>query len=348
MMRCRDLCAVLLVVGVGCAEESSSTPPPSTQDGSVVGFDGALPDVSRGDAAVSGLDGATMPPDASVTPADGFADRTPTGVDGWGPLPDGGCRVVQCQSHTYQCGDCMDNDGDGRMDWQDPDCLGPCDNSESGFDLAIPGGGSAPCRLDCYFDQDTGTGNDRCEWDHRCDPRQPSAPTCMYSSPPPPSASCPAQQSQACRDFCLPLVPNGCDCFGCCELPAGSGRTVFLGSEPLNGAPRCDPTTVNNPSSCRACTQVTSCLNRCERCEVCIGRPVPPAECFVPTPPPDAGARPDGGTIPGNDASTPPTDGGTTNTGQCLADIQPCGLPGQALCPTNYYCITGCCIRAPD
>jgi hypothetical protein len=156
------------------------------------------------------------------------------------------------------------------------------------------------------------------------------------------------------------LVPNGCDCFGCCELPAGGGRTVFLGSEPRNGAPRCSPATVSNPDSCRPCTQVTACLNTCERCEVCIGRPRPPADCFVPPPgpTPDASTRdapatdaPTASDAPRTDApavdAPPPPDGGTTNPGQCPAPLAPCGLPGQGPCPPDFYCITGCCIRAP-
>lgn len=43
---------------------------------------------------------------------------------GWGALPDGGCLPVQCQEHTYQCGNCIDDDDDGLADWADPDCLG--------------------------------------------------------------------------------------------------------------------------------------------------------------------------------------------------------------------------------
>src|SRR5262249_52372790 len=83
---------------------------------------------------------------------------------------DGGTRVCHyatCQGKVYACGDCADNDGDGRFDSDDPDCLGPCDNTESGaLTLGIPGGNNAPCKADCYFDQDTGTGNDSCYWDH--------------------------------------------------------------------------------------------------------------------------------------------------------------------------------------
>ena len=30
--------------------------------------------------------------------------------------------------------------------------------------------------------------------------------------------------------------------------------------------------------------------------------------------------------------------------GQCEDGKQPCGLPGQALCPRTHYCLSGCCV----
>ena len=92
---------------------------------------------------------------------------------------DGGtftCYVAPCQGHVYQCGDCIDNDGDGLIDSQDPDCLGACQNNESGFTGNIPGQNNAPCKSDCYWDQDTGSGNDDCYWDHSCDPFEQGPP----------------------------------------------------------------------------------------------------------------------------------------------------------------------------
>ena len=88
--------------------------------------------------------------------------------------PDGGVVCVQatCQGKIYACGDCTDNDGDGKTDMNDVGCLGPCDNTETDLTLGIPGGNNAPCKADCYFDQDTGSGNDTCEWDHSCDPHE--------------------------------------------------------------------------------------------------------------------------------------------------------------------------------
>jgi hypothetical protein len=148
----------------------------------------------------------------------------------------GPCVPVACNGHIYECGDCLDNDGDGKIDSEDPDCLGPCDNTENSYYGGIPGQNNAGCKMDCYFDQDTGAGNDDCYWDHRCDPHETDpnyypehdeGNKCEYNSDPnftPPASpfTCSQMyntQSTACHDYCGPLTPNGCDCFGCCELP---------------------------------------------------------------------------------------------------------------------------------
>ena len=78
---------------------------------------------------------------------------------------------------------------------------------------------------------------------------------------------------------CRPLVPNGCDCFGCCAVPGVA--------TPIRIAAGCTAADFGNPAKCPACTQVTQCSNTCERCEICVGKPTLPADCAT-----------DGGTIP--------------------------------------------------
>src|SRR5213075_1031598 len=147
------------------------------------------------------------------------------------------CKITTCQGKLYQCGDCIDNDNDCVTDptninsgidtGSDLDCFGPCSNNESGLAGEIPGQNNAPCKSDCYFDQDTGAGNDDCYWSHTCDPFSiaPGYPPegddkCDYNpnvSIPGSHQSCSqalASQSAGCTDYCGPLVPNGCDCFG--------------------------------------------------------------------------------------------------------------------------------------
>src|SRR4051794_492406 len=80
------------------------------------------------------------------------------------------CQQRACQGKGYLCGNCDDDDGDHLTDSDDPDCTGPCDNTEDSYFGGIPGQNNAPCREDCYFDQDTGSGNDQCFWSHECDP----------------------------------------------------------------------------------------------------------------------------------------------------------------------------------
>ncbi len=171
----------------GCSCSSSNGAP---GDGGGDGQVGVLPDgsVFLPDGAVLLPDGNVIPaPDGAMPSADaGSGGDAGPGVDagpapdggptadaggdgGWGMFPDGGCHPIACQGHIYACGDCMDNDGDGKIDAYDPDCLGPCDNNESGYGLMIPGGDPATCSRDCYYDQDSGSGNDDCNWDTRCE-----------------------------------------------------------------------------------------------------------------------------------------------------------------------------------
>src|SRR5262249_27400549 len=97
------------------------------------------------------------------------------------------CTVRACAGKVYECGDCLDNDGDCKIDSNDPECLGACQNNESGFKGDIPGQNSAPCKADCYFDNDTGSGNDDCYWTHECDPHEvasaydPEGDKCQYN-----------------------------------------------------------------------------------------------------------------------------------------------------------------------
>ncbi|MFH2005704.1 MAG: hypothetical protein ABI333_03845, partial [bacterium] len=223
-----------------------------------------------------------------------------------------------------QCTDGVDNDGDGKIDAADPECTGPLDNDESSFGTGIPGD-NIDCQQDCFFDGNSGAGDDDCRWNIKCDPAQPAP----YLPPPQKNCTydptlvgnptkCPNNQSQLCLDFCLPVTPNGCDCFGCCAIPTGGDggavKTVML--KPtckmgVNGLP--DPTIINDPYQCPPCTQVPDCLNSCGLCEVCVGKPSPDPSC---------------------------------TSGLCPPGIIYCGPGGidPNACPAGSFCITGCCI----
>jgi len=256
---------------------------------------------------------------------------TATSVGG-GSVPPPPTEIAECQGHLYACGDLQDNDMDGLIDYQDPDCLGPCDNTEDSYYGGIPGQNNAPCKADCYFDQDSGAGNDDCYWSHQCDdhetapeyyPEPWNGATCAHDE----NAAIPGTtqgcaelsmtQSQTCLDYCGPLTPNGCDCFGCCELPAGTGNYVYLGSSDTSSQ-KCDIAHVNDPTVCHPCEVVPACLNGCDTCELCIGKTVLPPECDDPM------------------------------GQQCGEGVQQCGLAGQDPCPAGYYCISGCCQALPQ
>ncbi len=307
--------AITLVLG--CSEEDGTGDGGAGMDGGTTRRDGSAP----GDGSTPGSDGSASDGGVVVLP-----DGRVVGPTGTAP----------CQGHIYACGNTLDDDGDGLADSLDPDCLGPCSNNEAGFFLNIPGGDSAPCSLDCYFDQDQGSGNDECAWDHRCDMLEPDPnPLCAYREPPPASANCPDEQDPDCESFCGPLVPNGCDCFGCCNLPAGTDRWVFIGSVDGSGTPTCTLDDVEDDEACHPCTPVENCLNGCGRCELCLGRTFDdlPDDCFST---PAAGTLPDGGSVP-------PPDGGV------IIDVcddptrQDCGAPGLPACPDGSFCLTGCC-----
>jgi hypothetical protein len=247
----------------------------------------------------------------------------------------GGCFPALCpDGNQYGCGDCIDNDGDGVTDDKDPECLGPCDNTEGPVLLTgTPGETGNQCGADCYFDRGNGSGSGECKWDRRCDPEEPKDGCAYDESLLGERNYCPAEQPSGCADSCGALTPNGCDCFGCCTFPELEGTYVFLGSF-MGNEGTCTLDDLDDPSLCRTCTPAGNCLNTCERCELCLGKTELPADCFPGT----GGAGGMGGM--GGGAGM----GGDGGGARCAPGIQACGLPGDPACPAGGFCLTGCCI----
>ena len=330
-----------VVVAVGCSDTTTGGNTTGTTESS-----GSSMSSNVGGAGGTGTAGGAGTAGGTTGTAGGG------GAGAWGP-DGGGFGPVQCLNQTYLCGNGIDDDGDGLIDWQDPECLGPCDNSETGLNVDIPGGAGPKCNVDCFWDSNSGSGNDECYWNHACDPLS-TAPNfypewwngvaCQYN----PNANTPGtnlscaellnNQPATCEQICPELTPNGCDCFGCCVIykngtPHGP---VWLGTEDGLGNSACDLANIDDPKKCSPCTQVKgACFNDCGHCELCLGKTELPADCFPP-PPMDGGVPVDSGTDGGN----PPE--------QCPAGIQACGLAGQAPCAAGFYCITGCCIEQPE
>jgi hypothetical protein len=248
---------------------------------------------SSGGAGVSGVGGGA----GNAGTLNGAAGEAP-------------CVVSPCHDKIYLCGNCIDDDHDGRIDADDPECTGPCDNLEDSLSVGLPGEGSAACQEDCYFDSGNGSGGEDCRYSLRCDPHaiSPDYPpsgdaSCAYDENakiPGTGASCSElhdEQPAGCLENCGPLTPNGCDCFGCCEVPAGSGSYLWL-------------------ETSLPCEPVSGCLNTCEPCETCVGRPAPLPSCT------DTGAA-------------------------CPVGYRGCGGTSETPCQPGAYCITGCCIPEP-
>jgi hypothetical protein len=223
---------------------------------------------------------------------------------------------------TTQCSDGIDNDGDGKIDLADPECVGPLDNDESSFATGIPGDNIDACKQDCFFDGNSGMGDDGCEWQLKCDPMSvdTKCPYDMqYAQQHTMECSVSASQTASCVSKCQKLVPNGCDCFGCCQIPGAPN--------PIRLAATCTAADFGDPTKCPPCTQVTQCSNPCDHCELCIGKTTLPSDCG------------EGGGDAGTDSGTP--------IQQCGSDYVPCG-PGTNIpldgCPTGTGCITGCCL----
>lgn len=206
-----------------------------------------------------------------------------------------------------QCTNGIDDDGDGKIDSDDPECTGPLDNDEGTFGTGLAGDNSDPCKQDCFFDGNSGQGNDGCQRNLGCDPRKPAGTTCDVDGDggtiDPASASCTAPQSSMCRTQCAPLTPNGCDCFGCCAF------AFFSNTVNVRLVDTCKMDLLGDEKTCPRCTPDPSCGNDCTGCEVCTSRPLP-AECQTPA---------------------------------CEGGRQPC--TSTSPCPNGQYCMTGCCVE---
>ncbi len=307
------------------------------EDGAVIGGDG---DGGRTAVDAAGIDGAVSgdaaAPDGALT-GDG-ASPTSDGASADGGVPftlgDGG--HVLCGTAPCACADGVDGDGDGLIDLADPECVSSWDNDEASFATGIPGDNRDDACQDCFFDGNSGSGNDGC--------RIPSS--CLTTGTPSSGQgscnSCAA--SQECKSYCQAYTPNGCDCFGCCTVQLGSGITknVLIGSGcNIDGS---------NTSGCTECVPSTTCNNACGECELCPGKTLAdlPASCAN-TGTGDGGVgATDGGTGSEGDGGVA-QDGGSTPVQpvpSCDLGEQQCGA-GLPACASAYLCQFGCCILTP-
>lgn len=230
-------------------------------------------------------------------PAD--ADVTPPFM--WG---DGG--VVMCGKHPCACNNGIDDDEDGFIDGFDPECTGPFDDDERTFATGGPGpgpgGGPAARCLDCFFDGNAGRDDD-CRYPASC---------AVDGTPTGAGPGCnTCEVSDSCVNNCLPRTPNGCDCFGCCEVERPGRESVTIRLQHT-----CSMDVLDDPAKCPRCVQSPDCYNPCSPCELCPGKSLEglPPMC----------AGPDG--LPY----------------RCEGGLEVCG-PGLP-CRAGEYCYLGCCL----
>lgn len=225
--------------------------------------------------------------------------------------PDGGpvfsfdAGVAYCGDERCACSNGEDDDLDGKFDLDDPECTSPADQFEEHFGTGAFGENSASKCQDCYFDNGPWTGNDPCSRPRSC------ATNNNASGGNGACRSCDIDESSECVNSCEPLVPNGCDCFGCCGVywRDGTVRNVLLSSS-------CswDIDILDDPARCEPCIPSPTCRNTCQKCELCPGRTVAdlPAEC---------------------QASGP---------GLMCNDTEACQSASD--CANSEYCLLGCCL----
>jgi hypothetical protein len=245
-------------------------------------------------------------------PPGGGGDGPPGGGDG-APAADA-LTPPNCMAGTTECTDCIDNDGDGRTDGYDIECTGAADDREDSFETGIPGDNMDTVKQDCFFDGNSGSGDDGCEIHVCCLLGAPDQASCPFGANQYDPAECDDPQSQLCLDECAPLTPPGCDCFGCCTVCDDAGCVDII-TNPAT-APNCDDDSIHDPVACPVCVKNDSC-----------GTPCDPANCIL---------------CPGQDPSDLP---GSCSGNECPGGAQECTTQA---CPENSYCHGGCCISVID
>lgn len=234
-----------------------------------------------------------------------------------------------CTPGGPACSNCIDDDGDGLIDGFDPECTGPFDNDEDSFATGIPGDNKDAINQDCFFDGDSGGGNDGCNQHVCCLLGATTKAECqtdligIVNNPQVEGnkydvTKCFAPLGTAvvppkCLMVCEAITPPGCDCFGCCTVcDPTTSQCYDIAINPVT-SPECTSDTLADPTKCLRCTKTTDCGTPCggTTCVLCAGQ--------------DAGDL------------DPSCTGATCPVGETAC-------PGGSGCPDQTYCSNGCCI----
>ncbi len=218
-----------------------------------------------------------------------------------------------CTPEGPECSDCEDNDGDGLIDGFDPHCTSWEDDDESSFATAIPGDNRDGTWQDCFFDGNSGAGDDGCNL-HTCCLLDLMGGPCPPEYNPNQFDPNECTPTQECIDNCFPATPPGCDCFACCTIcdPDGNCNTVM--TNPAI-APECDIDVLDDPNLCPPCVQSDVC-----------GVPCNPEECIL---------------CPGQSRDDLPPG---CNGVECPNGLETCVVTADCPNPTAEFCSNGCCV----
>jgi hypothetical protein len=211
-----------------------------------------------GDGSSDGTTTTTASGDGSSSSASG-SDTTGTSSTGAG-----GATVqdpLELCGGVCECGNGIDDDGDGAIDGFDAECTGAADDDEGTFATGIPGDNRDPKWQDCFFDGNSGAGDDGCRYHTDC----------LLGDLDMTDKDCTVTQD--CIDFCGARTPNGCDCFGCCTVETNGGPVnVYI-------VDTCDLDNIEDEDACPRCEPSDQCGNDCGECELCPGKSELPATC---------------------------------------------------------------------
>ena len=239
-----------------------------------------------------------------LDPDAGHSGPAPTSDAAVPPTENDGAVVpgARCGKRACACDDGQDNDQDGLVDGLDPECTGAFDDDEASFAIGKPNK-QGSCR-DCFWDDNAGSGDDDCRYPAEC------LSGAAVANGKGNCSSC--QVSDRCLQTCKARTPNGCDCFGCCEVVSGASHVFIELSED------CALDRIADDKACPRCVPNTACQNSCGRCELCLGKQQKdlPADCAT-------GA---GGSA-----------GYTCDEGQMRCT-------SSAECAGAAYCYLGCCL----
>jgi hypothetical protein len=306
----------LCLLSVACG--SDRKPDDGADDGGQLGLDGGAGSSDAGDAQTVDASGIDASRDSQVSN---------TAPEGGSPLVVNDAGQVLCGKLPCQCSDGVVQDQDGLVDMADLECVSAWDKDETSLATGLSGDNRDSACQDCFFDGNSGAGNDGCAIATSC--------RTLGTAEGAPGGCSTCTPSDRCTTVCQAYTPNGCDCFGCCGVQLGSNivKNVLLsGTCSVDGS---------NLSNCTECVPSTACANTCGRCELCPGKMVAdlPADCGS-TNGADGGVSADGGISA--DGSVAPS----TPTPVCEAGEARCG-EGLPRCPSGSSCTFGCCLLTP-